>query len=256
VHAADPTVYLGDFGNDAYNYAGLAWQAGAAWFGTAGDKWQVSISGDAGQKVASYWQDLLDRKLLKTDPSYDASLYADMANGKILSDVNAVWDAPIIASSVKSGAGQWAVAPMPVWDAANPAFGNDGGSATAVLKGCAHPKEAAEFAAWMSTDADSLANLIKVTGIYPAATAGLSNPALSQPDPFYGGQKIYDVFKDETAHIATTWQWGPTMTQTSTDLGDGLGKAGTGGTTLPKVLTDVQGKTVDGMKQQGLAVAG
>ncbi|KJS60211.1 ABC transporter substrate-binding protein [Streptomyces rubellomurinus] len=256
VNAADPTVHLGNFGNDAYTYAGLAWQAGAAWFGTAGDQWHVTLDSDANRKVAGFWQDLLDRKLLTTDPSNDASQFTGMANGKILSDVNAVWDAPIIASSVKDGAGQWAVAPMPVWDAAAPVYGNDGGSATAVLKGCAHAKEAAEFAAWMSTDADSVANLIKVTGIYPAATSGLANPALAQPDPFYGGQVVYDVFKAETAHIATSWQWGPTMTQTSTDLGDGLGKAGSGGTTLPNVLADVQGRTVAGLKQQGLAVAG
>ncbi|MGC0319080.1 ABC transporter substrate-binding protein [Kitasatospora acidiphila] len=256
VHQADPSVYLGDFGNDAYNYAGLAWQTGAKWFGTGNDQWQVSLNSADNQKVATYWQGLLDKKLLKTDPSYDPSLYKDMADGKILSDVNAVWDAPIIASSVKGGAGQWAVAPMPVWGAANPAYGNDGGSATAILKGCAHAKEATEFATWMSTDADSVSNLIKVTGIYPAATSGLSNPALSAPDAFYGNQVIYDVFKAEAPHVATSWQWGPTMTQTATDLGDGLGKAGTGGTTLPNVLADVQGKTVAGMKQQGLTVAG
>lgn len=256
VHAADPTVYLGDLGNDAYNYAGLAWQAGAGWFGTAGDQWQVSINNAANQKVAGFWQGLLDKKLLKTDPSYDPSLYSDMASGKVLSDVNAVWDAPIIASSVKDGAGQWAVAPMPVWDAANPVYGNDGGSATAVLKGCGHAKEATEFATWMSTDADSVSNLIKVTGIYPAATSGLANPTLAAPDAFYGGQTIFDVFKAETAHINTDWQWGPTMTQTSTDLGDGLGQAGTGGTTLTAMLATVQSKTVAGMKQQGLSVAG
>ncbi|MFF3108996.1 ABC transporter substrate-binding protein [Kitasatospora sp. NPDC057904] len=256
VHAADPTVYLGDFGNDAYNYAGLAWQAGAKWFGTGNDQWQVSLDSAANKKVAGYWQDLLDRKLLKADPSYDPSLYADLTDGKILSDVNAVWNAPTLAASVKSGAGQWAVAPMPVWDAANPAYGNDGGSATAVLKGCAHPKEAAEFATWMSTDPGSVGDLITVTGIYPAATSGLANPALGKPDPFFGGQVIFDVFRAASAHIATDWQWGPTMTQTSTDLGDGLGRAGTGGATLPGVLADVQGKTVAGLKQQGLAVAG
>ncbi|MDH6575984.1 extracellular solute-binding protein [Kitasatospora sp. MAP5-34] len=256
VHAADPSVYLGDLGNDAYNYAGLAWQAGAGWFGTAGDQWQVSVDSAANQQVAGYWQGLLDKKLLKTDPSYDPSLYSDMASGKVLSDVNAVWDAPIIASSVKAGAGQWAVAPMPVRDAANPVYGNDGGSATAVLKGCGHAKEATEFATWMSTDAASVSNLIKVTGIYPAATSGLSNPALSAPDAFYGGQTIFDVFKAESAHINTDWQWGPTMTQTSTDLGDGLGQAGTGGTSLPNMLATVQTKTVAGMKQQGLSVSG
>ncbi len=256
VHAADPSVYLGDFGNDAYNYAGLAWQAAAPWFGTAGGQWQVSVGSPANRKVANYWQGLLDKKLLKTDPSYDPTLYKDMAAGKILSDVNAVWDTPIVASSVKATSGRWAVAPMPVWDAANPVYGNDGGSATVVLKGCADPKEAAAFATWMSTDPSSVSNLIKVTGIYPAATSGLDNPALSAPDPFYGGQVVFDVFKAETAHIGTSWTWGPTMTQTSTDLADGLGTTASGRTTLPGVLTTVQSKTVAQLKQQGMSVSG
>ena len=256
VHHADPTVYLGDFGNDAYNYAGLAWQADAQWFGTGGDQWQVSIDSAANQKVAGFWQGLESQGLLKNDPSYDPSLYSDMAKGKILSDVNAVWDTPILASSVKTTSGDWAVAPMPVWDAANPQYGNDGGSATAVLNGCKDAKQAAEFALWMSTDPTSLTNLIKVTGIYPAATSGLDNPALTAPDPFYGGQTIFDVFKAEMPHINTNWQWGPTMTQASNDLGDGLGTVETGNAQLPAVLGTVQSKTVAEMKQQGLSVAG
>ncbi len=255
VHAADPSVYLGDFGNDAYQYAGLDWQAGAGWFGTSNNSWQVSIDSAANAKVADYWQGLLGKHLLKPDPSYDASLYKDMSDGKILSDVNAVWDAPIIATSVdKSTSGKWAVAPMPVWDASNPVYGNDGGSATAVLKGCNDAKAATEFAVWMSTNADSVSNLIKVTGIYPAATSGLTNAALSTPDAFYGNQVIYDVFKAETPNISTTWQWGPTMTQTSTDLGTGLGQAGSGSSTLPSVLTSVQNSTVAELKNQGLSV--
>jgi multiple sugar transport system substrate-binding protein len=256
VHRADPSVYLGDFGNDAYNYAGLDWQAGATWFGTGGNQWQVSLDSAANQKVAAFWQGLESEKLLKNDPSYDPSLYSDMAKGTILSDVNAVWDTPILASSVKSTSGDWAVAPMPVWNAAAPQYGNDGGSATAVLKGCKDSAQATQFALWMSTNPDSLSNLIKVTGIYPAATSGLDNPALSTPDPFYGGQTIFDVFKAEMPHINTGWQWGPTMTQTSTDLGDGLGTVETGNAQLPDVLTTVQAKTVSEMKQQGLSVSG
>ncbi|MEU6763935.1 sugar ABC transporter substrate-binding protein [Streptomyces sp. NPDC046853] len=254
VHRADPDVHLGTFGNDPYTYAGLAWQAGAKWFGTRNDAWQVSFGSSANTKVAGFWQGLLDDKLLKAHPSFDPSLYKDMGAGKVLSDVNAVWNAPILASSAKGTAGKWAVAPMPVWDADRPAHGNDGGSATAVMKGCKYPEQATEFAMWMSTDKDSLSTLIKAAGIYPAATAGQSHPALDKPDPFYGGQKIYDVFKRESAHIDTSWQWGPTMTQASTDLSDGLGRAGKGGSPLPDVLAGVQSKTVGELKRQGLNV--
>jgi multiple sugar transport system substrate-binding protein len=256
IHKASPSVYIGYMGNDAYNYAGLAWQASAPWFGTAGGAWQVSIDSSAGQRVAGFWQNLVSQHLLSGAQSYSPVLYKDMAAGKILSDVNAVWDAPILASSVKSQSGQWAVAPMPVWNASSPAYGNDGGSSTAVLKGCAYPKQAAQFADWMSTNPASVTNLINVTGIYPAATSGLANAALSAPNPFYGNQVIYSVFKQEMPRINTSWQWGPTMTQTSTDLADGLGGVETGSTTLPAVLRSVQSSTITDMKSQGMSVSG
>ena len=256
IHQADPSVYIGYLGNDAYNYAGLDWQASADWFGTTSDAWQVSIDSTAGQKVANYWQGLVAQHLLSNDQSYSATLYKDMAAGKILSDVNAVWDAPILASSDKGQSGQWAVAPMPVWNAAAPAYGNDGGSATAVLKGCRYPQQAAQFADWMSTNTQSVTNLINVTGIYPAATEGLTDSALSAPDKFFGNQVIYGVFKAEMPDINTTWQWGPTMTQTSTDLGNDLGDVETGSQTMTGMLSDVQSKTVGELKSQGMSVAG
>lgn len=256
IHQADPSVSIGYLGNDAYNYAGLDWQASAPWFGTASDAWQVSVNSAAGQKVASYWQGLVARHLLSTDQSYSATLYKDMAAGKILSDVNAVWDAPILASSDTGQSGQWAVAPMPVWNASSPAYGNDGGSSTAVLKGCQYPQQAAQFADWMSTDTQSVTNLINVTGIYPAATSGLSNSALSAPNKFFGDQTIYDVFKAEMPEINTSWLWGPTMTQTSTDLGNDLGDVETGSQTLTGMLSDVQTKTISELKSQGMSVSG
>lgn len=256
IHQANPSVYIGYLGNDAYNYAGLAWQASAAWFGTSGGAWHVSIDSAAGQKVASYWQNLASRHLLSTDQSYSATLYKDMAAGTILSDVNAVWDAPLLASSDAGQSGEWAIAPMPVWNASAPSYGNDGGSSTAVLKGCQHPQQAAEFADWMSTNSQSVTNLINVTGIYPAAVSGQTNSALSAPDRFFGNQVIYNVFKSEIPDINTSWQWGPTMTQTSTDLANDLGDVEAGSQTLTGMLTDVQSKTVAEIKSQGMSVAG
>lgn len=252
IHKADPKAYIGYFGNDAYNFAGLAWQAGAKWFGTDGGKWKVDINDPATKKVTAFWQDLISKKLVKVVPSFDTALYKGMGDGSILSDVNAVWDTPIVASSVKQTAGKWAVAPMPVWDAADPASGNAGGSPNVVMKGCKNVKQAVEFANWFASDPSSVSNLIKNTGIYPAALSGLTNPALSAPDPFFGGQKIYDVFKDSASHVDPDFQWGPVMTKTSGALADGLGKAGAGGITLDAAIAETQSQTVAEMKSQGL----
>lgn len=109
-----------------------------------------------------------------------------------------------------------------------------------------------EFAHWFGTDQASVTNLIKETGIYPAALSALDNPALTEPDPFYGGQKIFDVFRASAAQVDAGFQWGPVMTKTSAALGDGLGKTGTGTTTLDAALADTQAQTVAEMKTQGM----
>ncbi len=48
--------------------------------------------------------------------------------------------------------------------------------------------------------------------------------------------------------------WGPTMTQTYTDLQDGFGKALNGNGTLSDALTTADKKTVDNLKQQSIPV--
>jgi multiple sugar transport system substrate-binding protein len=145
---------------------------------------------------------------------------------------------------------------MPVWNASAPSYGNDGGSSTAVLKGCQDVEQAAEFADWMSTSMESVANLVNVAGIYPAATSALTNPALAAPNAFYGKQVIYDVFRNEMPEISSSWQWGPTMTQTSTDMGNDLGNVESGSQSLPATLSDVQRKTVSELESQGVPVSG
>ncbi|WP_345762094.1 ABC transporter substrate-binding protein [Diaminobutyricibacter sp. McL0608] len=246
--------YLTTSPQDAYDVAAYSWQAGGPWFGIDGNSWKVSIDNPQTQKVAAYWQDLVAGGLVKSEPTLAEGWIKDVAADHIPIMISAVWAAPLIQSSLPAQAGKWAVAPMPQWTAGETAAGNNGGSTTAVLKGCKNLKEATQFATWFSTDKSSVANLIKKTGIYPASKAALEMPELNQPSAFYGGQDIYKVFKDAAANTDTSWKWGPTMTQVETDFTDGIGKATTGSDTLPGVVTAVQKSTVTAMKSQGLSV--
>jgi multiple sugar transport system substrate-binding protein len=255
-HAADPANYLTTSPGDAYDIAAFAWQNGAKWFGTTGDQWQVSIKDQATQQVAQYWQGLLDKKLIKTEAPIDTAWFNDVNNGHIAAYIGAVWAAPLISQNLPKLSGKWAVAPMPQWKAGDNAAGNNGGSATAVLKGCNQPQAATDFAIWMSTNDASVTNLIQNTGIYPASKSGLALPAVNAPSAYYGGQNIFTVFKAAADATNTTWKWGPTMNQVEADFTDGLKQAGAGQTTIPDALTTVQDKTVAAMKNQGLTVAG
>ncbi|MBP0457628.1 ABC transporter substrate-binding protein [Streptomyces montanisoli] len=253
IHASDPHRYISSPYMD-YDYAGLAWQAGAGWFTTKGDAWRVTMDSAANRKVADYWQGLADDGLISSAPMYDQAWYTGLGDGDIATVVGAVWQAGVIKGGAKSGAGQWAVAPLPQWKKGGTQVGNAGGSATAVLKGCADPKAAWTFAHWLSTDRTAFGGLVEKASLYPAATSLLDLKQLG-PDPYFGGQNIYKVFAAAAPHVNADWTWGPLMTKTVADLDDGLGKAWSGKGTINAALRTAQDKTLAEMKKQGLRVA-
>ncbi|WP_205820242.1 MULTISPECIES: ABC transporter substrate-binding protein [unclassified Microbacterium] len=239
-----------------YDYAGFAWQAEAPWFSISDDTWNVSIDSSGNQDVAAYWQTLIDGGMISPAPMWDQSWYAGLGDGSIATHVGAVWLAGVFTDSVPDGAGQWAVAPMPQWEAGETKVGNVGGSATAVMKGCDDPEAAWSFAHFMSTDADTYTGLIEDAALYPAATELLGLPALSEPDEYFGDQVIFDVFAEASEDVATGWTWGPNTPETVGFLDDGLSKAwaGQGGTLVDAVET-TQKKTFDALDAQGISVS-
>jgi multiple sugar transport system substrate-binding protein len=255
LHAANPNAYLTTLPQDAYDLGALTWQAGGKWFGTANNAWQVTIDSPDTQKVAQYWQGLLDKKAVVSEPLFDTAWYKDIQEGRVTSFVGAVWATALIQKNAPGASGKWAVAPLPQWTAGAKASGNRGGSATAVLKGCKNPKEATAAALAMSTNNDIVTSLIQNTGIYPAAISGQELPAVNQPSDYFGGQNIYPIFKEAAANIAPGWVWGPTMTQVQPAFKDGLKKVGSGQGTIPQLVTTVQTSTVNDMKGQGLSVS-
>ncbi|MGW0067681.1 ABC transporter substrate-binding protein [Streptosporangium sandarakinum] len=254
IHASGPDRYISSPYMD-YDYAGLAWQAGAGWFGVDGDSWKVTLNSEANKKVADYWQGLIGKGLISGAPMYDQAWYGGLGDGGIATVVGAVWQAGVIKSGAKDGSGKWAVAPMPQWSAGEAKAGNAGGSSTAVLKGCKTPEAAWKFAHWMSTDRDAYGTLVDKAALYPAAKALLDLPQLTADDPYFGGQKIYKVFAEESAKVDTGWTWGPIMTKTTADLNDGLGRAWAGKGTITDALRTAQEKTVAELNGQGLKVS-
>ncbi|MFB7109483.1 ABC transporter substrate-binding protein [Streptomyces sp. NPDC056291] len=254
VKAADPKSRLMNLPTDPYLYAGFAWQGDGPWFGTKGDAWSVSLDSAANSRVGEYWQGLFDKDLVTSYPAFDAALYSAWSKGTVWAEVGPVWSASLIRDNSAGSAGKWAVAPMPRWGTTD-AVGNSGGSATAVMKDCAHPKEATQFALWMSTNADSVSNLIASAAILPASKSGLTNPALDAPQSYYGGQPIYQTFRDEAAKVNSTWRWGPVMSTTASALGDGLGKVHTKKGTFQDALGGAQKNTVSALQTQGFSVS-
>jgi multiple sugar transport system substrate-binding protein len=253
VHAAHPNVYLADFpSNDPQWFSGLAWQAGAKWFGTSGDTWLTGIDDSASQQVASFWQQLISDHLVKIDVDFTTQWYKDLSDGTLLTWPTAVWGENTLVTNAASTKGDWRVAPMPDWG--TPSNGNWGGSTTVVFSGSKHPAQAAEFAEWLNTSPQSITGLITGGGLYPADLAGEQQPAANSPVAFYGGQNIWKVFQAGGQLVNTSFQWGPIMSTTFTQMQDGFGAATSGSSTLSKVLAATQSQTIAAMQKQGFSV--
>lgn len=254
VHAAHPNVYIAAFpANDSQWFAGLAWQAGAQWFSTSGSSWVAGINDPASVKVANYWQQLISDHLVKVEPDFASEWYKDLSDGTLLTWPTAVWGENTLMTNAAATKGDWRVAPMPNWGTTS-SNGNWGGSTTVVFKDSKYPAQAAQFAEWLNTNPKSITGLITKGGLYPADLAGEQQPAANSPVPFYGGQNIWSVFRANGKLVNTSFQWGPIMSTTFTQLADGFGTASSGSGTLAQVLASTQSKTISTMKSQGFSV--
>ena len=256
LHAADPKLFITTFApNDAGWFSGMAWQSGAKWFEISGDSWKVTINDSATKRVAQYWQDLIDKKLVKPGPIWADGWYNDLQTGEVATWLTASWGTGFLESFAPKTSGNWRVAPLPSWEAGKPAASNWGGSTTAVTKSSKFPKEAATFALWLGTDLKgSVKPLVKTGAWFPAVRGAMDNADLSLTSKFYGNQAVNRVFKNASRVVDTRFQWGPTMSQVYRDLQDGFGAAVNGKGNLSSVLDTVQESTLAAMRKQGFDI--
>ncbi len=248
--------YITNFSqSDINQFAGFVWQAGGEWFANDGTQWTVDLASGASEQVANYWQDLIANDLVSVYPPWTDEWNNAYNSGEVWTWNSAVWGANSIASGAPDTAGNWSVALAPQWEAGGQAAGNWGGSSIAALKGTDNLYEAAKFALWLNTSEEALTALNKAANIYPATKAGLELPVLKEGVEFYGGQPIYDVFAEASATVNPNFVWGPTMTQTYTDVSDGFKAAVTGSGTLLEALQAGQQSTIAALKAQSIPVA-
>ncbi|WP_328687469.1 extracellular solute-binding protein [Streptomyces caniferus] len=235
-------------------FAGLAWQAGAKWYGTDGDTWLVHIDDEPTRKVADYWESLVGQKLVKTIPDRQNAWYKDLQTGAIPAWVGASWGDALLVGNAPGTKGKWRAAPLPQWKAGEQAFANWGGSTTAVFAKARYPKDALDFAVWLNTDPESIGLLIDGGYGFPSAKKGYATTDLDVDKDFFGGQPYSRVFADAGAHVDTSWRWGPGVDTLYQRLGDAFTDALADGGSFRSVLTKVQAQTVADLKGKGLKV--
>jgi len=115
---------------------------------------------------------------------------AVVTNGKLVAYNAAVWWAQLgPKNAAPKTKGLWRVTAAPG------GAGNRGGSFLAITKYCKNPEAAFAFISWLES-AKNQAQAFLDPVLFPSTPASYTDPKLAAPDPFFGGQKIVDVFAD------------------------------------------------------------
>ncbi|BCJ55149.1 sugar ABC transporter substrate-binding protein [Actinoplanes sp. NBRC 14428] len=258
IHDADKKKYLGTFSaNDPGWFSGLAQQAGASWWGVQGDSWSVAINDAATQKVASYWGGLVQEGAIANTPMYTPDWNAALNDGTQVGWLGAVWGPGVLEGNAASTKGKWKVAPLPQWDAAKPANGNWGGSATSVTTQSRNKKAAAQFITWLNTDPAALKALAGTANVYPAANEATS-VALTKPPAFFANQPDFYTVAAEAAKVTNPFTYGPNVNVAYSAYNDAFGKAAESkqSANFTSALATMQSTTLDDLKNSGFKVAG
>jgi multiple sugar transport system substrate-binding protein len=257
VRQQSPNQYLTTFSAaDPGWFVGLAQQAGANWWGVDGDAWKVAVNDTATKKVADYWGGLVAEGAVDDQPMYTPEWNAALNDGTLIAWPSAIWAPGVLSGNAADTQGKWKMAPMPQWSASENRTGSWGGSSTAVTAGSKNRAAAAKFAAWLNTDPEATAILVREGGLYPASKAAQNGPALAQPPAFFANQPDFYQLAGEIANTAAGFTFGPNVNVAYSAYRDSFAKAITGGTPFSAAVEEMQTITVDDMKSNGFTVSG
>lgn len=255
VRQKDPKRYLATFSSgDPGWFAGLAEQAGASWWANDNGTWTVRINDEATKKVASFWGDLVNQDILSGKPMYTPEWNKAMTDGTLLAWPSAIWGAGVLEGVAPSTKGKWRMVALPQWDAAAPATGYWGGSATAISSKSSQRAQAEKFVKWLNTDQEALDALIAEGGIYPAATRGQSSPQLNKAPVMMPNQPTFFTEAAEIAKTARGFNWAPNVNVTYSNYSDIFAKAIQQKSDFAAAVDAIQAASVADLKKQGFEV--
>ncbi|WP_349864553.1 sugar ABC transporter substrate-binding protein [Leifsonia sp. WHRI 6310E] len=244
---------------DAFNYsdpswfAALAGQAGASWLRVDGDRWLIDMTDDATLQTARFFDTAIDAGILQTGyGDFSTGWFAAAAKGTIAGCASASWGDALL-QGVSGGEGKWRVAPLPRWDSG---YGSSalGGSTAAVLANSRHPKEAMEFAVWMTTSPEGIDAMIKHSGIGWSPDADYIGAERTKPSAWFGGQSYNEeVFLPASTEQNPDWSWWPITQQSFNILADGFRKK-PGGQTLVDSVAQSEKSIIDAFRKKGLTI--
>ena len=228
--------------NKANNYARsfemMLWQQGLGYYNEQGD-----ITVDSPQNVATlemlgqFW----DAGLLSDQLEWTDGWYAELASedSPVATLVIAGWMGTFLKDWIAPGTeGLWGVALMPAMDVGQVRAANDGGSNFVISEQSENKDAAWAFTEFMLGREESQVELFAASDFLPSLETTYDAPVFSEPDPFFGGQEVREIYIEVAREIPQAYIYGPNYTLMNGYVATAIQKYATGNATAEEALQE------------------
>jgi len=174
----------------------LLQQQGESYFTDAGES---NLASDAAIETATRLQNAVDGGYAEVVNNWDAML-TSLKSGAVASHIMPVWFAGILEGAAPELAGKWGVIELPAAEAGGVRASNQGGSNLLIPAKSENPEGGYLFATFALGETSS-ANTMMELGNMSSLLAASSEPAFTADVPYYGGQKVWQLFASTIGDI-------------------------------------------------------
>ena len=238
-----PDKHLMQVRPDTFQYSQFLFQNGGSIVDKSGKK--AAFTSPEGVQAMEYMKKLLDSGgLLWDDSQGDSTGLPGISDERIGMFLNGPYMMGVLKDGVPGQAGKWAVAPAPF---AKKPGSYLGGTGLVIPASAKNPKKAWSLMQFMLKPEQQELVYTKA-GAAPATKAALKSPKLSQPDPFFGGQKPFEVF-EKAMSTATPFPYVAGWPDIDQEITKAVASAIRGRKTPKGALEDAAKKTDEALRQ-------
>jgi lactose/L-arabinose transport system substrate-binding protein len=179
--------------NDARFYETLLWQQSSGYVDAKGN---VSIDKDPRALAAlNLMGKLWSAGIISDQAEWTDPWYKTITDAKTATLPMAAWMGTFLKSWLApKTSGDWGVIPLPAFSPGGSHYANDGGSALAIFKNTSNMDAAWAYVQYHLGRADTQSAIYKDQDIFPALESAWRSPYIHQPDPYYGNEKVRELF--------------------------------------------------------------
>jgi lactose/L-arabinose transport system substrate-binding protein len=164
------------------------------------EKGEIIIHKPKAVEAMAFLKRANDAGVVLNTPSWDAIL-TGTKGGTLATIPFGVWYSGSIKDVAPELSGKWGVILLPSASRGGNRAANLGGSNLVIPKSSDNPNLAWQYARFSMLTTEGQMAIMKAYGIFPSYLPAHDDPFFSAPDPYFGGQKVWEVFTKQVADI-------------------------------------------------------